>query len=184
MRVPSYDYSVSRIAPKIRTESVNKNLRSSDTEPYPGRAPRACYRVERRGRFRIFAFAGARDPAASGSAIRQLCDFLADSQESPVLARARISRILRHGSTHDVQETCETAVLKSINRLGPPSIRRLCVRDGGDLTKEPVNVPQGCIVVLGRIGRGSIGDEYNIVIADEALAQSFQRRRWWQHRSV
>src|SRR5262249_26031332 len=46
------------------------------------------------------------------------------------------------------------------------------VRDGGDLTKEPVNVPNGCIVVLGRIGRGSVGDEYDVVIADEALARS------------
>ena len=36
------------------------------------------------GRFRIFAFVGAGDPAASSSAIRQLCDFLAEGQESPV----------------------------------------------------------------------------------------------------
>ncbi len=36
------------------------------------------------GRFRIFAFAEAGNPAASSSAIRQLCDFLAESQESPV----------------------------------------------------------------------------------------------------
>jgi phenol 2-monooxygenase len=36
------------------------------------------------GRFRIFAFAGSDDPAASGSAIRRLCDFLTDGQSSPV----------------------------------------------------------------------------------------------------
>ena len=36
------------------------------------------------GRFRIFAFAGAGNPSASGSAIRQLCDFLAEGQDSPV----------------------------------------------------------------------------------------------------
>jgi phenol 2-monooxygenase len=36
------------------------------------------------GRFRIFAFAPAGDPAAPGSAIRRLCDFLAESEESPV----------------------------------------------------------------------------------------------------
>ena len=36
------------------------------------------------GRFRIFAFAGAGDPSASGSAMRQLCDFLAEGQDSPV----------------------------------------------------------------------------------------------------
>jgi phenol 2-monooxygenase (NADPH) len=36
------------------------------------------------GRFRLFAFAPAGDPAAPGSAIRRLCDFLAESPESPV----------------------------------------------------------------------------------------------------
>jgi phenol 2-monooxygenase len=36
------------------------------------------------GRFRIFAFAGAGNPSASDSAIRQLCDFLAEGQDSPV----------------------------------------------------------------------------------------------------
>jgi phenol 2-monooxygenase len=36
------------------------------------------------GRFRIFAFAGAGNAAGSSSAIRQLCDFLAEDQESPI----------------------------------------------------------------------------------------------------
>lgn len=36
------------------------------------------------GRFRIYAFSGAEDPAAGGSAIRALCNFLAESRESPI----------------------------------------------------------------------------------------------------
>ncbi len=36
------------------------------------------------GRWRIFAFAAAEDPAASNSGIRALCDFLAESPKSPV----------------------------------------------------------------------------------------------------
>ena len=36
------------------------------------------------GRWRIFAFAGAEDPAAPNSGIRALCDFLAEAQDSPV----------------------------------------------------------------------------------------------------
>ena len=40
--------------------------------------------VKADGRFRIFAFAGAEDPAAPKSAIRALCGFLADANESPV----------------------------------------------------------------------------------------------------
>ena len=41
------------------------------------------------GRFRIFAFAGSSDPAASGSAIRRLCEFLADDPKSPIRKFAR-----------------------------------------------------------------------------------------------
>ena len=40
--------------------------------------------VKADGRWRIFAFAGAGDPAAPNSGIRALCDFLADQPESPV----------------------------------------------------------------------------------------------------
>jgi phenol 2-monooxygenase (NADPH) len=40
--------------------------------------------VKADGRFRIFAFAAAGDPTAPGSAIRLLCDFLAESPASPV----------------------------------------------------------------------------------------------------
>jgi phenol 2-monooxygenase len=40
--------------------------------------------VKADGRWRIFAFAGAEDPVAPNSGIRSLCDFLAESQDSPV----------------------------------------------------------------------------------------------------
>jgi len=36
------------------------------------------------GRFRIYAFSPAEDPAAGGSAIRALCNFLADARQSPI----------------------------------------------------------------------------------------------------
>src|SRR5882757_3229498 len=36
------------------------------------------------GRFRIYVFAGSGDPAATGSKFYKLCDFLAESPESPV----------------------------------------------------------------------------------------------------
>jgi len=36
------------------------------------------------GRWRIFAFSGAEDPAAPNHAIRALCDFLAEARQSPV----------------------------------------------------------------------------------------------------
>ncbi|MET4261736.1 phenol 2-monooxygenase [Bradyrhizobium sp. S3.12.5] len=40
--------------------------------------------VQADGRFRIYAFSGAEDPAAAGSAIRALCNFLAEARESPL----------------------------------------------------------------------------------------------------
>jgi phenol 2-monooxygenase len=40
--------------------------------------------VKADGRFRVFAFANAEDPAAPKSAIRALCSFLAEARESPV----------------------------------------------------------------------------------------------------
>ncbi|CCE00065.1 FAD-binding monooxygenase [Bradyrhizobium sp. STM 3809] len=40
--------------------------------------------VQADGRFRLFAFAGAEDPAAPGSAIRRLCEFLGEDAASPV----------------------------------------------------------------------------------------------------
>jgi 2-polyprenyl-6-methoxyphenol hydroxylase-like FAD-dependent oxidoreductase len=36
------------------------------------------------GRFRIFVFAGAGDPAAANSSVRSLCDFLSENPKSPV----------------------------------------------------------------------------------------------------
>ncbi|MEJ2432803.1 MAG: FAD-dependent monooxygenase, partial [Pseudolabrys sp.] len=40
--------------------------------------------VKADGRWRLFAFAPAEDPAAPNAAIRRLCDFLADARKSPV----------------------------------------------------------------------------------------------------
>jgi phenol 2-monooxygenase (NADPH) len=54
-------------------------IRVSDAKPvHLGHAVKAD------GRWRIFAFAGAGDPAASHSGIRALCDFLSRAAESPI----------------------------------------------------------------------------------------------------
>ncbi|MGA9948192.1 MAG: FAD-binding monooxygenase [Xanthobacteraceae bacterium] len=45
--------------------------------------------AEADGRFRIFAFAGAGNPAAADSAIRKLCDFLEQDRQSPIRKYAR-----------------------------------------------------------------------------------------------
>src|SRR6516164_1365594 len=54
-------------------------IRLADAKPvHLGRVVKAD------GRFRIFAFAGTDDRAAAGSAVRRLCDFLAEDQESSI----------------------------------------------------------------------------------------------------
>ncbi|MCK1491526.1 FAD-binding monooxygenase [Bradyrhizobium sp. 180] len=42
------------------------------------------------GRFRIYAFSPAEDPAAAGSAIRALCNFLAEARASPIRRYTRV----------------------------------------------------------------------------------------------
>jgi phenol 2-monooxygenase (NADPH) len=54
-------------------------IRLADAKPF-----HLGHAVKADGRFRIFAFAGAGNPAAANSAIRQLCDFLAENPDSPV----------------------------------------------------------------------------------------------------
>jgi len=54
-------------------------IRLGDAKPvHLGHAARAD------GRWRVYAFAGAEDPAASSSRMRALCEFLAESPDSPV----------------------------------------------------------------------------------------------------
>lgn len=54
-------------------------IRLADAKPvHLGHAAKAD------GRFRIYAFSPAEDPAAAGSAVRALCSFLTEARESPV----------------------------------------------------------------------------------------------------
>lgn len=54
-------------------------IRLADGKPF-----HLGHTVKADGRWRIFAFAGAGDPAQTHSGIRKLCDFLADAPQSPV----------------------------------------------------------------------------------------------------
>jgi len=65
------------------------------------------------GRFRIYAFSPTEDPAATGSAIRALCNFLAEARESPLRrytpAGADIDSVVDLRAVFQ-QEHCELAV--------------------------------------------------------------------------
>jgi len=61
--------------------------------------------VKADGRWRIFAFAPAEDPSAPGSAIRKLCDFLADAPQSPVRKYTPVGEDI--DSVIDVRAICQ-----------------------------------------------------------------------------
>jgi len=118
--------------------------------------------VKADGRFRIFAFAAAGDPAASGSAIRLLCDFLAESPGSP------LRRFTRRGedidSVIDVRavfqqphrqlaiEDMPALLLPRKGRYGLHDYEKMFCADikgGGDIfVMRGINREAGCIVVV------------------------------------
>ena len=75
---PTYQHLAEGLTIGMRFHSAPV-IRVADAKPvHLGHAVKAD------GRWRIFAFAGAEDPAAPSSGIRALCDFLAEARESPV----------------------------------------------------------------------------------------------------
>jgi phenol 2-monooxygenase (NADPH) len=118
--------------------------------------------VQADGRFHIFAFAGARHPAASGSTIRQLCDFLTDSQESPV------RKYTRQGEDIDTvidvravfQQTHHELAIEAMPALLLPQKGRYGLRDyekifcadiksGNDIfAMRGIDRDAGCMVVV------------------------------------
>ncbi len=114
------------------------------------------------GRFRIFAFAPAGDPAAPGAAIRRLCDFLADSPHSPVRKYTRRDEDI--DAVIDVRAVFQQAhralALETMPALLVPQKGRYRLRDyekmfcpdlksGSDIfAMRGIDRDAGCIVVV------------------------------------
>jgi phenol 2-monooxygenase (NADPH) len=75
---PAYQHLAEGLTIGMRFHSAPV-IRLADAKPV-----HLGHTVKADGRWRIFAFAGAEDPASPSSAIRALCSFLADSADSPV----------------------------------------------------------------------------------------------------
>jgi phenol 2-monooxygenase (NADPH) len=118
--------------------------------------------VKADGRFRIFAFAGADDPTASSSAIRRLCDFLAEDDGSPVRKYTRSSEDI--DALIDVravfQQSHRDLAIEAMPRLLLPPKGRygLCdyekmfcadIKDGSDIFAiRGIDRKAGCMVVV------------------------------------
>ena len=132
-------------------------IRLADAKPF-----HLGHVVKADGCFRIFAFAGAGRPAASVSAIRQLCDFLADSQESPVRKYTRRDedidavidvRAVFQQTHHDLAiEAMPALLLPQKGRYGLRDYEKIfCadVKGGNDIfAMRGIDRQVGCMVVV------------------------------------
>jgi phenol 2-monooxygenase len=114
------------------------------------------------GRFRIFAFAGAGDPTASDSAIRQLCDFLAESEDSPVRAYTRpdedidatidVRAVFQQAHRELAIEAMPALLLPRKGRYGLRDYEKMfCadIRGGNDIfAMRGIDREAGCMVVV------------------------------------
>jgi phenol 2-monooxygenase len=114
------------------------------------------------GRFRIFAFAKAGNPAASSSAIRQLCEFLAEGQESPIRKYTRrdedidavidVRAVFQQAHRELAIEAMPSLLLPQKGRYGLHDYEKLfCadVRSGNDIfAMRGIDREAGCMVVV------------------------------------
>jgi phenol 2-monooxygenase len=114
------------------------------------------------GRFRIFAFAGSDDPAAPGSAIRQLCDFLTDDQSSPVRKYTRqnedidavidVRAVFQQAHRELAIEAMPALLLPKKGRYGLQDYEKVfCadIKSGNDIfAVRGVDRKAGCMVVV------------------------------------
>jgi phenol 2-monooxygenase (NADPH) len=127
-----------------------------------GKPMQLGHTVKADGRWRIFAFAGAEDPAAPDSGIRKLCSFLADTPQSPVRKFTPMgddidsvidARAVFQQSHHDLAiETMPGFLLPAKGRFKLPDYEKMfCAdsRSGHDIfTMRGIDRQHGCMVVV------------------------------------
>jgi phenol 2-monooxygenase (NADPH) len=114
------------------------------------------------GRFRLYLFAGAGDPAADGSPLRALCDFLSESPKSPIRrhtpAGADIDSVIdvravfQQAHTELAIETMPPLLLPRKGRYGLIDYEKMfCpdLRSGHDIfAMRSIDRDKGCMVVV------------------------------------
>jgi phenol 2-monooxygenase len=118
--------------------------------------------VKADGRWRIFAFAGAEDPAAPSSRIRALCDFLAEAKNSPVRkytptgedvdAVIDVRAVFQHDHRELAVEAMPPFLLPRKGRYGLRDYEKMFCADhnsGDDIfTLRGIDRERGCMVVV------------------------------------
>jgi phenol 2-monooxygenase (NADPH) len=118
--------------------------------------------VKADGRWRIFAFAAAKDPAAPNSGIRALCDFLAGASHSPVRKYTPagedidsvidVLAVFQQGHREIAIEAMPALLLPRKGRYGLCDYEKMFCPDlesGNDIfTMRGIDREKGCIVVV------------------------------------
>jgi phenol 2-monooxygenase (NADPH) len=117
--------------------------------------------VKADGRFRIFAFAGAGNPAAADSAIRKLCDFLEGDRQSPVRKYTRrgqdidamidVRAVFQQAHRELAIETMPALLLPRKGRFGLLDYEKVFCADakGSDIfAMRGIDREIGCMVVV------------------------------------
>jgi phenol 2-monooxygenase len=118
--------------------------------------------VKADGRFRIFAFAGAGNPAASNSGIHQLCDFLIEGRDSPVQKYTRrgedidtvidIRAVFQQAHRELAIEAMPTLLLPRKGRYGLYDYEKMFCADitgGNDIfALRGIDREAGCMIVV------------------------------------
>jgi phenol 2-monooxygenase len=118
--------------------------------------------VKADGRFRMFAFAGQGDPSASGSALHQLCEFLAERRESPIRkytaggadidAVIDVRAVLQQRPDHFAIEAMPRLLLPKKGRYGLYDYEKLFCADiesGNDIfAMRGIDREAGCVVIV------------------------------------
>ena len=132
-------------------------IRLSDAKPM-----QLGHTIKADGRWRIFAFAAAENPAAPDSAIRALCDFLAEAPQSPVKRYTGsdddidsvidLRAVFQQGH-HDLAiETMPPLLLPRKGRFGLPDYEKIFCADlpsGQDIfAMRGIDRQNGCLVMV------------------------------------
>jgi phenol 2-monooxygenase len=118
--------------------------------------------VKADGRWRIFAFAGAQDPAAPNSGIRALCDFLAAAPDSPVRTNTAanedidavidVRAVFQQDHRDLAIEAMPSSLLPRKGRYGLCDYEKMFCPDlkgGNDIfTLRGIDRERGCMVVV------------------------------------
>ncbi len=153
---PAYQHLAEGLVIGMRFHSAPV-IRLADAKPV-----HLGHMVKADGRWRLFAFAGAEDPAGPSSGMRALCEFLADSPNSPVRRYTApeadidsvidVRAVFQHGHRELQVEAMPAFLLPRKGRYGLCDYEKMFCPDlksGNDIFEmRGIDRDKGCMVIV------------------------------------